>query len=60
MTLVKIKSFKGFIESLSKKIYGGLQIISEIMEATTSNHYVTGDFLQCIYSVLVANNHQKF
>ena len=53
-----------------KKIYGGTGLISEKTEAlyaelneraeaATSSYSATGDFLQCIYFVLVAKNHQK-
>ena len=34
--------------------------LSERAEAATSSYSATGDFLQCSYSVLLANNHQKF
>ena len=53
-----------------KKKYGVRALISEKMgalyaelskraEAATSSYFATDDFLQCIYSVLVAKNHQK-
>ena len=29
-------------------------------EAATSSYWTTGNFLQCVYSVLVAKNQQKF
>ena len=58
--------------SLNEKIYicGGTRLVSEKMEplyaelngrveAATSSYSVTDEFLQCIYSVLVAKNHQK-
>ena len=37
-------------------LYGEL---NEIMEADLSNYFATSEFLQYIYSVLVAKNHQK-
>ena len=33
--------------------------LNERMKAATSSYSATGDFLQYIYSVLVAKNHQK-
>ena len=33
--------------------------LNERAEAVNSSYSVTGIFLQCIYSLLVANNHQK-
>ena len=53
-----------------KKKYGGTGLVSEKteplyaelnerLEAATSNYSATGEFLQCIYSVFVAKNHQK-
>ena len=53
-----------------KKKYGGLGLVSkktealcaelnERVEAATSSYSATGEFLQYIYSVLVAKNHQK-
>ena len=30
------------------------------MKAATSGYPATGDFLQCIYSLFVVENHQKF
>ena len=33
---------------------------TEKAEAATSSYSATGDFLQCIYYMLVAKNHQKF
>ena len=34
--------------------------LSQRAEAATSSYFAGGDFLQCSYSVLLANNHQKF
>ena len=34
--------------------------LNERAEVTTGGYLVTGDFLQCIGSVLVAKNRQKF
>ena len=34
--------------------------LNERVEAVTSSHSTTGNILQCIYSVLVAKNHQRF
>ena len=56
--------------SLSEKKYIGLGLVSEKTEAlyeelnervgtATSSYFATGKFLQYIYSVLVAKNHQK-
>ena len=56
--------------SLSEKKYGGTVLVSEKTEAlyaelnkrvkaATSSYSATGEFLQYIYSVLVAKNHQK-
>ena len=53
--------------SLSKKKNGGTRLVSEalyaelseIVEAATSSYSATGEFLQHIFSVLVAKNHQK-
>ena len=56
--------------SLNKKKYGGTGFVSEKterlyaelnerVEATTSRYSATSKFLQYIYSVLVAKNHQK-
>ena len=53
-----------------EKRYGGTGLVSEIMEplyaepnerveAATSSYSATRKFLQYIYSVLVAKNHQK-
>ena len=53
-----------------KKIYGGTVLVfkktealyaefNERMEAATSSYSTTSKFLQYIYSVFVANNHQK-
>ena len=53
-----------------KKKYGGTGLVSEKtealyaelnerVEAATSSYSATGEFLQYIYSVLVAKNHQK-
>ena len=57
--------------NLSEKKYWGTGLISEKMEAlyaelnkrveaATGSYSATGEFLQYIYSVLVAKNHQKF
>ena len=51
-------------------MYGGMRLISEKaeplyakpnerVEAATSSYSATGEFLQYIYSVPVASNHQK-
>ena len=46
-------------------MYGGTRLVSEKMEAlyaepsSTSSCSATGEFLQYIYSVAVAKNHQK-
>ena len=56
---------------LREKEYEGTWLISEKTtvllaelikraEAVTSSHFTTGNFLQCIYSVLVVKNHLKF
>ena len=56
--------------SLSEKKYGGTGLVSEKAEAlytelnkrvetANSSCSATGEFLQYIYSVLVAKNHQK-
>ena len=56
--------------SLTEKKYGGTGLVSEKtealyaelnerVEAATSSYSATGEFLQYIYSVLVAKNHQK-
>ena len=56
--------------SLNEKKYGGTGLVSDKMEplhaelnerveAATSSYSATGRFLQYIYSVLVAKNHQK-
>ena len=56
--------------SLSEKKHEGTGLISEKTEAlyaelskraeaTTNSYSLTGDFLEYIYSVLVAKNHQK-
>ena len=53
-----------------KKKYGGTGLISEKTEtlfgelnereeAATNSYSASGDFLQYVYSVLVAKNHQK-
>ena len=53
-----------------KKMYGGTGLVSEKtealyaepnerVEAATSSYSATGEFLQYIYSVPVAKNHQK-
>ena len=34
--------------------------VSRRVEVSTSCYSTTDDFLQCIYSVFVAKNHQKF
>ena len=55
---------------LSQKRHGGMGLVSEKtedlyaerverVEAATSSYSATGKFLQYIYSVLVAKNHQK-
>ena len=55
---------------MSEKKYRGTGLISEKTEvlyaelnerpeAAISSYYVTGDFLQYIYSVLVTKNHQN-
>ena len=56
--------------SLSETKYGGTGLVSEKtealyaelnkrVEAANSSYSVTGEFLHCIYSMLVANNYQK-
>ena len=53
-----------------KKKYGGTGLVStkteplyaelnERVEAATSSYSATGKFLECIYSVFMAKNHQK-
>ena len=44
-----------------KKKYGETLYaeLNQKVETTTSSYSETGVFLQCIYSVLVAKNHQK-
>ena len=55
---------------LSEKKYGGRELVSEKtealfaelnkrVEAATSSYSAKGEFLQYIYSILVAKNHQK-
>ena len=46
----------GLISEKMEALYAEL---NERAEATTSGYFVTGDFLQYIYSVLVAKNHHK-
>ena len=55
---------------LSEKKYGGRELVSEKtealfaelnkrVEAATSSYSAKGEFLQYIYSILAAKNHQK-
>ena len=46
----------GLASEKTEALYGEL---NERVEAATSSYSATGKFLQYIYSVLVAKNHQK-
>ena len=46
----------GLISEKMEALYAEL---NKTAEATTSGYFVTDDFLQYIYSVLVAKNHHK-
>ena len=46
----------GLMSEKTEALYAGL---NESVEAATSSYYVTDDFLQYIYSVLVTKNHQN-
>ena len=44
---------------ISEKMEALLVELNKRAEAATSSYLATDNFLQCIYSVLVATNHQK-
>ena len=44
---------------ISQKMEALFVELNQRAEAATSSYSATGDFLQYIYSVLVAKNHQK-
>ena len=46
----------GLISEKTEALYAKL---NEGVEAATTSYFATADFLQCIYSVLVAKNHQN-
>ena len=46
----------GLVPERTEALYAEL---NERVEAATSSYSATGEFLQYIYSVLVAKNHQK-
>ena len=46
----------GLVSEKTEALYAEL---NERVEAATSSYSATGEFLQYIYSVLVAKNHQK-
>ena len=46
----------GLVSEKTRPLYGEL---NESVEAATGSYSATGKFLQYIYSVLVAKNHQK-
>ena len=45
---------------ISGKIEALYAELNERLESATSSYFVTDNFLQFIYSVLVTKNHQKF
>ena len=52
--------YRGLVSGLvSEKTEALYAELNKRVEAANSGYSVTGEFLQCIYSVLVANNHQK-
>ena len=51
---------RGGTTLISKKVEFSWAELKERVEAASSSYSTTGNFLQCIYSVLVAKNHQKF
>ena len=48
------------MELIFEKMEVLLEELNERVEAATSSYSATDNFLQYIYSVLVAKNHQKF
>ena len=46
----------GLVSEKTEALYAG---INERVEASTSSYSATGEFLQYIYSMLAAKNHQK-
>ena len=50
---------KGDMGLISEKMEALYAELNKTAEATTSGYFVTDDFLQYIYSVLVAKNHHK-